>query len=244
MQPKIIIISKKIIIAAMLFLMLSGLIRLTEVMAVRQWKQEMFKPGLAGKTVIIDPGHGGADPGATLDGVKESELNMAIAVALQKELTKNGVKVRLTRQGDNGLVPMKKMTYSERWVILEKRKKFAQDHKGHILVSIHANSNKDPRASGGMVFYSDQLSRTLAESIQKQLNTLGMRRRQVERGNFTIITGNQMTSVLVETGFITNEKDLLLLTEKKEAFSRVIFNGLREYTENLKPIVSTTEGQK
>lgn len=232
MRPKI-IIPKRIIVAVLVFLVISGLVRLSDIIAVKQWKREMVRPGLAGKTVIIDPGHGGADPGATLGQVKEAELNMALAQALQKELAKKGVRVKFTRQGDTGLVPEKKMTLFERWLILEKRKKFAVEQKGHILVSIHVNSNPDQRASGGITFYSDEPSRNLAYYIQKQINTLGLRSRQAEQSDFTIITGNPMPSVLVEAGFMTNRHDLRILMEDKASVARAISNGLREYADNL-----------
>ncbi len=234
-RVNIITIFMRIGLLAVLFLVAAGLFKVSDYFEEKRWREEMFSPGLKGKTVIIDPGHGGADPGAVAGALKESEINMDLALALQKKLERNGVKVKLTRQGDRGLVPDRRMSYFEQWVILEKRKGFALDQRGHLMISIHTNSNKDPRASGGIVFYYDDFSRELAESIQKRLNQLHKKEKQVEHGSFTIIRGNPMPSVLVETGFISNKYDRDMLISQKELVARAIFEGLQDYARNLKP---------
>ncbi len=235
MKLRTIIIPKKIAAAALVILIFTGLYQISESLAARRWKEQMFSPGLAGKTVVIDPGHGGADPGAVVGRVKEADLNMELARALKKQLEQKHVRVVLTRNGNTGLVPKEAMTYTERWIILEQRKKLALDRKGHILVSLHANSNKDPRVTGGMVFYSDGSSRELAECIENRLAEAGLKRRLVEHSNFTIISGNAMPSVLVEAGFITNKGERQRLADKKDLVAAAICRGIEDYTRELKP---------
>jgi len=235
MKLKVIIISRKIIILALIFMALIGFYRMSSTHAEKRWKEEIFLPGLEGKTVMIDPGHGGADPGAVKDGYTEAKLNMDLALALKKELEKNGVRVKMTRNGDEGLVPDKKMSYSEQWLLLHKRKIFAETEKAHILVSIHTNSHKDSSVSGSIVFYTDEISKSLAESVQSRLNSLDMRDRAAEQRNFAVIKGNVMPSVLIEAGFITSKHDRDILTSNSEAVARLIYEGLHIFAENLTP---------
>lgn len=227
-------ISKRFIAVAVILAVFAGLYNASVSMALNRWKRQMFSPGLTNKTVIIDPGHGGADPGAISGKLREADLNMKLALVLKKQLESKHVRVKLTRDGQDGLVPDQAMSYLERWLILEKRKRFALDQRGHMLISIHVNSNPDKKTSGGIVFYSDGISRGLAVSVQNQLNSIGIRHRQIEQGNFTIIKGNVMPSVLVEAGFITNKHDTDLLTSKPELVATAICNGLEDYARNLK----------
>lgn len=241
MRVKYIFISKRIITAVLGLVFLTSLYMISTSMMHQRWKQEIDSPGLAGKTVMIDPGHGGADPGAVVGKLIEADLNMDLALALKRELEEHGVTVKLTREGQEGLVPQETMTYIDRWMMLEKRKRFAIDEKSHFLISIHSNSNKDPRASGGMVFYADDGSRLLAVNIQEQLNALGMRKREAQKGNFTIINNTPMPSVLIETGFITNKRDLDFLISKRDLLAAAIYKGLDNYSRSLQPQNRPTE---
>lgn len=184
---------------------------------------------LQGKKIVIDPGHGGADPGAVAGKIKEAEVNMKLALILKTQLEGYGAEIVMTREGDTGLVPDKKMSYFERWLILQKRKIYALLQDGDILISIHCNSNEDPRASGAMVFYSDDKSRPLAENIQDSLNFLGLRPRKVSKSGFIVIKGASMPAVLVEAGFITNKKDRKLLLDKPELITEQITKGILEF---------------
>lgn len=187
------------------------------------------KTVLHGKNIVIDPGHGGADPGAVAGKVQEAELNMKLALILKTQLQNQGAHIVLTRDGNDGLVPDKRMTYFERWLILQKRKIYAFIQDGDILISIHCNSNEDSKASGAMVFYSDEKSRLLAENIQANLNLLGLRPRKVSKSGFTVIKGASMPAVLVEAGFITNKKDRKLLLEKPELIAEQITKGIIKF---------------
>ncbi len=185
--------------------------------------------GLQQKIIIIDPGHGGADPGAIAGDLNEAHLNMTLSLALQKELEKHGAVVKLTRHENAGLIPERTMTYHERWSILQKRKDYAISQKGDILVSIHINSDKDSRTSGAMVFYSDNRSRELASIIQENLNSLGLKPRKSLKNNFAVISELDIPAVLVEAGFITNKKDRSLILDKPTMIAQMICNGILEY---------------
>ena len=240
MKLRLIVLSRRIIILAVIFMLLAGLLQASDSYAHFRWKKEIFLPGLQGKTVIIDPGHGGADPGAVSGRYQESDLNMELALALKSQLEDNGVKVKLTRNGSEGIVPKENMTYSEQWANLRKRKEFAAEQRGHLLLSIHTNSHQDPHVSGAIVFYSDEISADLAAEIQARMNTLGLKKRSAEKKNFTVIKDNPMPAVLIETGFITNEHDREMLIKSKGTVAQLIYEALdRYYREQTAPQTET-----
>jgi len=78
-------------------------------------------------TIIVDAGHGGKDPGAVVKGVKEADVNLAVAKQLRRELEERGYKVLLTRETDD-------------FKTLQERPKFASDNKGDLFISLHCNS--------------------------------------------------------------------------------------------------------
>lgn len=209
---------------------------LVNVVAALAWPQKadttadsQVSAGLHKKIIVIDPGHGGADPGATIDNLKEADLNMILSLVLKDELEKHGAIVKLTRHGNTGLVPEKTMTSYEQWYILQKRKAYAVREKCDILVSIHINSDKDSRVSGAMVFYSDDRSRKLAAILQENLNRLGLRPRKPVKSSFTVISKLHLPAVLIEAGFITNKTDRAVILEKPLIIAQLICNGILEY---------------
>jgi len=235
MKLRMVVISKRIIALTIVFFLIAGLVKISDSYAHYRWKKEIFLPGLKGKTVIIDPGHGGADPGAVADGYHEADLNMELARALKQRLEKNGVKVKMTRDGNNGIVAEKRMSYQEQWQNLKERKNYAVEQRGHLLISIHTNSHKNSTVSGAIVFYSDDMAEDLAGELQESLNTLGLRKRHVEKRNFTVTKDNVIPSVLVETGFITNNNDREILITQKNLVAELMHSGLERYSQNLKP---------
>lgn len=204
----------------------------------KQWREEMYRPGLTGKLVMIDPGHGGADPGATGGGKAEKDINLAISRYLVRELKRDKVKALLTREEKGGINPAETMSFVEQYRNLLARKAMAVEEQAHIFVSIHANSNRDRSASGGIVYYNagNPYNRVLAQAIQNELNGLYKLNRTVEQADFTVVTGNQMPAVLVEAGFITNPGDRKRLTDKgfQQDLARAVCRGLVKYAAGLK----------
>lgn len=203
-----------------------------------RWREEMYRPGLRGKLVMIDPGHGGADPGAMAGGAAEKDINLAISRYLKQELKGDEVKALLTREEKGGINPVETMTYAERYRNLLARKALAAEEQAHVFVSIHTNSNRDSGASGGIVYYNagNPFNRVLAQAIQEELNVLYKVNRGVEQADFTVVTGNEMPAVLVETGFITNSGDRKRLTEKgfQQEVARAVRRGLVKYAAGLR----------
>ena len=114
------------------------------------------------KTVVLDPGHGGKDPGAIgRRGVQEKEVNLSIALYLKRILEANGLKVVLTRDKDE-------------FVSLKKRAEIANRNKDAIFVSIHANSTykKKGTANGFEVYYLSEKMDDYTRAVAKRENAV------------------------------------------------------------------------
>lgn len=159
---------------------------------------------LAGRVFIVDPGHGGKDPGAGETGysnVPEKTLVLAIAKDVNTLLKAQGAKVVMTRTGDT-------------FIELDERAAMADRNKVDLLISIHADSNRDRTISGASIYISRSalsMSRRIANSIHKSLHSAGIFSRGVRQADFRVIAKHSRPAVLVETGYLTNASDAKLL---------------------------------
>ena len=219
--------------------------------------------GLSVKTIVIDPGHGGKDPGAVSQTRQEKRIVLNLSRTLRDLLVKKGYNVRLTRETDVFLP-------------LRKRTQFATNQKADLFISIHTNASISNKAAGIETYYlalaSDESaritamrenagaeynmkeldalvgrilkesksteSRRLAELIQTQL-TAGkqVRNRGVKHAPFVVLIGTKVPAVLVEVGFISNPTEGKKLTTKayQRQLATSIAKGIEQYIKNLPP---------
>lgn len=175
--------------------------------------------------VAIDPGHGGVDNGSNVGKVYEQEINLEIALRLADKLEDMGIDTLLLREdNDTGLS-------------LEERVKKAENAGADIYVSIHQNfyDGKDTSVSGMETWYCGELadSRRLAELIHNEVaeRTGANDRGLIESDDLYVVREASMPSCLIETGFLSNQKEReALLTEKyQEKIAEGIAEGIREY---------------
>ena len=148
--------------------------------------------------VIIDPGHGGPDPGAIgIDGLQEKEIVMDIGRQVAATLEQQGVQAVLTR------------TTNDIDVDLEPRVSLAERINATLFVSIHANSISLSRPDiSGLETYYYQSGAGLARSIHDSvLQGTGIQDRGVRTARFYVLRKTSMPSVLVEVGFVTGRED-------------------------------------
>ena len=163
-------------------------------------------PKIGQRVVVIDPGHGGRDPGAVgIGGLRETDVVLDISLEVERILKQQGVTVYLTRN-------------TEREVDLAPRVDFAENRRADVFVSIHANaiSLSRPDVNGVETYHAPgaQLGSRLAHTIHRViLQTFNMRDRGVKAANFYVIRKTTMPSVLVETGFVTGNEDYKLLRD-------------------------------
>ncbi len=190
---------------------------------------------LAGKTITIDPGHGGVEPGAISPwGDKEKDFTLAIGLKVKAYLEAQGAKVIVTRYGDYSPGSDWGRTVDE----LVARASLANTNKSDLFVSIHDNSYpQDPSASGVMGFYrsgsteSQTLARKLAQGVGK---STGLRLIDVQVGPYYVLNHTTMPAALVEVGFMTNRRDVTSLRTDafRDSAARGIVAGIVDYFAN------------
>ncbi len=175
-------------------------------------------------SVVIDPGHGGPDPGAIgIGGIRETDVVLEVSKIVEKLLSQKGVKVTLTRKNEVDLD-------------LPPRVSFANKTNADIFVSIHANASRGKRRdiNGLETFYfKGWKGRSLAKGIQKQILRVspGSPDRGVKQGRFYVIKNTKMPAVLVEIGFLTGRLDARRLEKPthRKRIAYAIAKGILEY---------------
>lgn len=172
--------------------------------------------------IVLDAGHGGMDGGAVSGGIRESEINLAIAEKARKMLTLLGYRVVMTRETDTLLADENAKTVrQQKRSDLENRLKIMAGTPGAVGVSIHQNHFSQSYVHGAQVFYGKaDGSRELAERIQKNIATYlqADNKRKIKEADSSlfILNNNRANpSVMVECGFLSNPKDMEDLQQEK-----------------------------
>lgn len=182
------------------------------------------------KIIVIDPGHGGVDPGAIgINGIQEKEVTLKVAqemVRLSKTLFDNQIDIHLTR-------------YRDTLISLSDRIRLAKALKAELFVSLHCNHATNLSAKGIEVYaYKKKNAHStqaiwLAHKLQKELkNQLGFQSRGVKFANFQVLreTAQTCPEVLIELGFLSNkvESEYLLQDHNIQALALAILLGLED----------------
>ncbi|MDY7223991.1 N-acetylmuramoyl-L-alanine amidase [Halalkalibacterium halodurans] len=152
--------------------------------------------------IFIDPGHGGSDPGAVANGLREKDLTLAIAKALKKYLEQfEGIEVRLSREDD-------------RFLSLAERTRLANEWGADIFISIHIN------AGGGTGFETFVFTNASSKSVAYQnviheeiMKVMGVTDRGKKRANFAVLRTSRMPAILTENLFIDRASDAAKLKD-------------------------------
>ena len=170
----------------------------------------------SGKTIVIDSGHGGLDPGTMYNDIYEKDINLAIALELEKSLSKLGASVILIRNGDYDL--SKPKAYMRKKSDFDNRIKLINESKADYYFSIHLNYLEDTKYFGPQVFYnySREDNKIIANQLQNDLNKSLKTNREVKKiPNKTYMYDKLLVSgVLIECGFLSNSKERNLLIDK------------------------------
>ncbi|TLS50794.1 AMIN domain-containing protein [Paenibacillus antri] len=174
------------------------------------------------KTIVIDPGHGGSDPGA-ISATKKPEKQFTLALGLKVEqLLKQepGLEVVMTRKEDIALS-------------LEERVRTARDANADLFVSIHGNSINPPaNPSGTETYYTRSESLPLAEAMHRHLlAATGLPDRKVRQASLHVTRETRMPAVLLEIGYLSHATDeSLMYTEIfQQRVAEGIVAGIKEY---------------
>lgn len=185
--------------------------------------------------IVLDPGHGGRDPGTISPYQKdfyEKDVTLDIAKRVQAILAENGIKVIMTREGDERIVDSQKED-------LKARAEVANNNNAAFFVSIHVNaydmSYKGAASVNGMeVYYLNkpamyenftpkQLANLMAEKIQA---SSGIKLNYVQSNDYSVLRNTLMPAILIETAYITNKEDFERL--KSDEFRDLTAAGIAD----------------
>ncbi|MDR9415066.1 MAG: N-acetylmuramoyl-L-alanine amidase [Gracilimonas sp.] len=179
---------------------------------------------LEGRTISVDAGHGGDSKGALgAAGTHEKDVTLQISQKLEEILTQKGANAILTRTDDS-------------YVYMSERKEITVENNADLLVSIHANSigyTSDPREIRGTgSFYKHMAYKPLAEIMYNKMLALGFKDYGLTGSfNFSLNAPIEFPNVLVETAFVSNPEEEMLLTdpEFQQKIAEQIVRGLEEF---------------
>lgn len=185
--------------------------------------------------VVIDAGHGGDDPGKVgVNGAKEKDINLKIALILKKYLEEEGIEVVLTRETDQGLYDAG--ASNKKVQDMKRRIEMIEKERPAITVSIHQNSYPAENVHGAQVFYysTSTEGKRLAESIQEQMITcLDPENRRSVKANesYYLLKKTDIPIVIVECGFLSNgeEAEKLCDEDYQDRAAWAIHMGIMRY---------------
>lgn len=201
---------------------------------VKSVTEPVFTPGLKGKIIALDAGHGGSDVGAIgPTGVTEKSVTLRVAKALQEKLEDAGATVLMTRTTDTEVSP-KKFNASD-VEELQARCDVGNDGDADVFLSLHMDSFTNSTPAGTTGYYYVQGTKAgqrLAKSVSEALvKSIGTGNRGTKSCNFYVVKHTVMPAALIEMAFISNDKEEKLMNSdagvKKAAEG--IFQGLKNF---------------
>lgn len=174
---------------------------------------------VAGKTIILDPGHGGSDSGAVNGGLREADVALDIAQRLKPLLETDGAAVYLTRDCD--------CTKSN-----EDRYTFANSHNGDAMLSIHLNGSTNPLKDGTQGLYGQKnkdmdFTKVMHQALYPSLSIPDLGVTNFASG---VLLKSDMPTTIAETVFISNSNEYTLLTDgtgnRQQQIAQNLKNGL------------------
>ncbi|MBQ3018840.1 MAG: N-acetylmuramoyl-L-alanine amidase [Clostridia bacterium] len=193
-------------------------------------------------TIVIDPGHGGEDPGSVgADGTLEKDLNLEIARLVYAFCILNGTEARMTRTEDTLLYDyygdLKDYTGQKKVYDLKNRLKIAEEEENALYLGIHMNKFSQERYSGAQIYYSpnSEESQRVASNLSKKIKDYLQpdNNRKIKRADSSIfiLKNIENPAILVECGFLSNENELKMLNkeEYRAQLALTIFASVCEY---------------
>ncbi len=186
---------------------------------------------LRGLAIVLDPGHGGIDSGAVAAGVREKDINLAVALAVARRLSDLGARVVMTRRTDVAPVPRGQQRYLRD---RRRRAEMARESGAQVFVSIHANHVGSPGPRGPLVLWNPAGSpggRALAAAIRGSLQSALRVPVRLARQGVQVLQWSGVPAALIETGFLSNPEERAALQRPayQASLGGAIAAGVRAY---------------
>ena len=192
---------------------------------------------LFGQVVVIDPGHGGPDPGAARGELLEKDIVLDLAFKLRELLEGAGACVYLTREQDCDLADQNpELKGGRKRRDIRRRVELVNAWQPTALLSLHVNAFSSARWRGAQVFYAadDEEGQELAKHMQNAFReVLKNTGRVAAAGDYRVLNESQSPAVLLEVGFITNPEEAELLQDDnyRRQIAWAIFSGFSHWLE-------------
>lgn len=155
---------------------------------------------LQGRTIIIDPGHGGFDPGALGMKSREDLLNLSVGLRLKQLFQESGARVLMTWSRPEDIPAGRKL-------LVKNRVHWINQMRGDVLIDIHCNSAGRTWKGPQTFYWGGSASYYLAHDVQEELQYMTQSRRSVTRINQYVLKHAHMPAINVEIGFISNPQE-------------------------------------
>lgn len=225
---------KKNIAIVSVLIIISLILKSSSISAIKTTNTQ----SLLGKIIVIDPGHGGLDNGASVKKIKEDELNLKISNVLKDELESRGATVYLTRTDDHDVTNRDHHYSKQDDMYLRVRK--IDSYKPDLFISIHLNASPVSSTWGSQVFYysKSEKGKLLATDIHESMLPTTGSHKKIESADFYVLRCTKATGVLIECGFITNSNERGQLSSNKyhQKLATSISDGIEK---NLERILET-----
>ncbi len=195
---------------------------------------------LSGKIIVIDPGHGGIDGGASSkEGLLEKDVALDISLIVRDYLQQSGALVLMSREEDKDLADLSTKGVRNRKIEdLKRRVQLVNDTGADLFITIHLNAIPSPRWAGAQTFYNraNDENEKLARFIQKEIrnNLENTNRLAKPIGSVYLLKHAQIPGALVEVGFLSNptEAELLNTEAYQQKVAASIYQGILRYFTN------------
>jgi N-acetylmuramoyl-L-alanine amidase len=199
-------------------------------------------PAVANRVIVVDPGHGGIDPGAVgKNGTLEKDITLAVGKRLAANFGQAGAMVLMTRETDTDLSDSTTLgAAAKKREDLKRRMALANDNQANLYVSVHVNSFTSPDRCGAQTFVQPGKESSLkaGQCIQEELaRLLKNTARQPVEVDYYVTRNTAMPAVIVEIGFITNDAEVKLLEDSayQGKVAWAIYAGVVRYFAGLGP---------
>lgn len=184
--------------------------------------------------IVIDPGHGGIDSGATYADIEEKHVNLAVAHKLFIALEERGYHVIMTRERDEALSDSSnlKEIRSRHQRDLIQRGAIMNHFTPQIILSLHANSGSQTKRGGQVLYQANGQGYLLAHIVQHKLNTLAKQNESpLKNRSLYLLNRSKAMALIVELGYLSNpfERELLLNPAYQQELAQAIVEGIDEF---------------
>lgn len=194
--------------------------------------------------VMIDPGHGGYDPGVKSALYKEANITLALAKLLQADLQKRGISSALTRETDTDYADNGQRGKQAKRADLGKRIDMTNEKNAQLFISLHCNNSSAATRGGAEVFYNDVPgAKDLGENVQKALWAMpNMSKRDAKTADYYLLRNQKIPALIVECGYLNISADRVRLTTptSQAKLAAAIADGIERYLKENPPADQST----